>query len=54
MMFKSCNLISVVMVGVCCSRVRDDKLKLGVKKIVIGVLVTLGIVLFKAADPNLK
>jgi hypothetical protein len=54
MMFKSCNILSVILVGVLCSRVKDKKLKLGLKKIVVGVLVTLGIVLFKVADPNLK
>ena len=54
MMFKSCNILSVILVGVLCSRVKDKKLKLGLKKIVIGVLVTLGIVMFKVADPNLK
>jgi len=54
MMFKSCNILSVILVGVLCSRVKDKKLKLGLKKVVIGVLVTLGIVMFKVADPNLK
>lgn len=54
MMFKSCNILSVILVGVLCSRVKDKKLKLGLKKIVIGVLVTLGIVMFKVADPNIK
>jgi hypothetical protein len=54
MMFKSCNILSVILVGVMCSRVKDKKLKLGLKKIVVGVLVTLGIVLFKVADPKLE
>ena len=54
MMFKSCNILSVILVGVMCSRVKDKKLKLGLKKIIIGVLVTLGIVLFKVADPKLE
>jgi drug/metabolite transporter (DMT)-like permease len=52
MMFKSCNIISVILVGVLCSRVIDKKLKLGSKKIVVGVLVTLGIILFKWFDPE--
>ena len=52
MMFKSCNILSVILVGVMCSRVKDKKLKLGTKKIVVGILVTLGIVLFKVMDPN--
>lgn len=54
MMFKSCNILSVILVGVLCSRVKDKKLKLGMKKVVIGILVTLGIILFKLADPTLK
>jgi len=54
MMFKSCNILSVILVGVLCSRVKDKKLKLGMKKIVIGIIVTLGIILFKLADPTLK
>ena len=52
MMFKSCNILSVILVGVCCSQVKDKKLKLGMKKIVIGVVVTIGIVVFKMADPE--
>lgn len=52
MMFKSCNILSVILVGVLCSRVTDKKLKLGVKKIAIGMLITLGIVLFKVYDPQ--
>ena len=51
MMFKSCNILSVILVGVLCSRVVDRNLKLGPKKIVVGVLVTLGIVIFKYFDP---
>ena len=52
MMFKSCNILSVILVGVLCSRVTDKKLKLGVKKIVIGVLITFGIILFKVTEPT--
>lgn len=51
MMFKSCNILSVILVGVLCSRVADKKLKLGNKKIVVGVLVTCGILVFKLFDP---
>ena len=54
MMFKSCNILSVILVGVFCSGVRNKQLKLGPKKIVVGVLVTLGIVLFKYFDPEAK
>lgn len=52
MMFKSCNILSVILVGVLCSGVKNKGLKLGPKKIVVGVLVTLGIVLFKYFDPE--
>jgi len=52
MMFKSCNILSVILVGVLCSRVKDKKLKLGTKKIVVGVLVTAGIIMFKYFDPE--
>jgi len=54
MMFKSCNVLSVILVGVLCSRVKNKKLKLGTKKIVVGLLITLGIIIFKLADPTLK
>lgn len=50
MMVKSCNILSVILVSVLCSRVKDQKLKLGSKKILVGVLVTLGIVVFKYYD----
>lgn len=54
MMFKSCNILSVILVGVLCSRVKDKKLKLGVKKIIVGVVVTNGIIMFKIFDPAMK
>jgi hypothetical protein len=52
MMFKSCNILSVILVGVLCSRVKDKKLHLGTKKIIVGVLVTAGIIMFKYYDPE--
>jgi drug/metabolite transporter (DMT)-like permease len=52
MMFKSCNILSVILVGVLCSRVVDKKLKLGSKKVLVGVLVAGGIILFKWFDPE--
>jgi hypothetical protein len=54
MMVKSCNILSVILVGVLCSRVKDKKLKLGAKKIVVGVLVSAGIVMFKYYDPEVS
>lgn len=61
MLVKSCNIISVVLVGVFCSRVKDKNLALGPKKIIIASLISFGIILYnfggdqkhkdKATDP---
>ena len=53
-MFKSCNLISVLLVGLCCSQVRDKKLKMTTKKLVVGIIITFGIIIFKYFDPAVK
>ena len=45
-MFKSCSILSAIIVGVCFSRVRDEKLKLGTNKLIVGGLVSVGIFLF--------
>ena len=45
-MAKSCSLLSVIIVGVFFSRVKDTKLKLTHKKLFIGLLATAGIILF--------
>jgi len=45
-MVKSCGLLSVIIVGIFCSRVKDKELKLGKNKIWIGIIVTVGIILF--------
>jgi hypothetical protein len=45
-MVKSCSLLSVILVGIFCSRVKDKELKLGKSKVWIGGVVTIGIVLF--------
>lgn len=45
-MVKSCSLLSVILVGVFCSRVKDKSLKLGKSKMWIGLIVTIGIILF--------
>lgn len=52
--FKSCNLLSVILVGIFCSRVTDKKLKLSTQKIIIGVVASLGILIFKYFDPEAK
>ncbi len=45
-MVKSCSLLSVILVAVFCSRVKDKALKLSANKIWIGLVATLGIFLF--------
>lgn len=45
-MAKSCSLLSVIIVGVFFSRVKDSKLKLTHKKLLIGLIATLGIIMF--------
>ncbi len=45
-MAKSCSLLSVIIVGVFFSRVKDSKLKLTSKKLAIGLIATAGIILF--------
>lgn len=45
-MAKSCSLLSVILVGVFCSRVKDSKLKLTQKKLIIGLVATVGIIFF--------
>lgn len=45
-MVKSCSVLSAIIVGVFFSRVRDSHLKLGVNKLIVGALVTTGIMLF--------
>lgn len=46
MMFKSSNVLSVVLVGVCCTTVRDRRLKLERERIVGGIFITTSIFLF--------
>ena len=46
MLVKSCNIVSVVVVGVFCSRVRDKSLALGPKKIFVAAMVSIGIILY--------
>ncbi len=46
MMIKSCNVLSVLLVGIFCSRVKDKTQKLGAKKLITGVFITMGILLY--------
>lgn len=52
MAFKSCNLLSVLLVAILCTRVKEKNLKLGTKKILIGIVITIGIFLFSYFDPE--
>lgn len=52
--FKSCNLLSVILVSIFCSRVTDKRLKLSPHKIAIGLIASLGILTFKYFDPEVK
>jgi len=52
MMIRSCGILSVVIVGVLFSGVKDVALKLGRKKILIAIIATVGMVIFKTFDPQ--
>ena len=52
MMIRSCSLLSVVIVGVLFTGVHDTKLKLGHRKMVVALLATFGMIIFKVFDPN--
>lgn len=54
LMFESCSIVPVVLVGVFCSRVKDQKLKLGPKKIIVTAIITFGILLFEFFDPETR
>lgn len=54
MAFKSCNILSILLVAILCTRVRDHRLKLGPKKIIIGVIISVGVFFFSYFDPEQK
>ena len=45
-LFKSCNLLSVIFVGLFCSRVKEKTQKLEKRQLVVGLVVTLGVILY--------
>ena len=53
-MFKSCNILTVIMIGVFCSRVKNKSLKLTGNKLVGAIIVSIGIIMFKIFDPEAK
>jgi hypothetical protein len=52
MMIRSCNILSVALVGVLFTGVKDTALKLGNNRIIVSILVTIGMIIFKVYDPN--
>lgn len=52
MMVRSCNILSVVLVGVLFTGVKDTALKLGKRKVIVAALATAGMIIFKVFDPN--
>lgn len=53
-MFESCNVLSVVLVGVFCTRTVDRSVRLSKNKIIIAAIVTFGILLFEFSDSESK
>ena len=51
MAFKSSNIISVLLVAIFCTRVKEKKLILGRKKLIIGCILALGVFIFNLFDP---
>lgn len=54
MTIKSCNLLSVLLVAIMCSGVKEKNLKLGPKKLIVGLVITVGVLLFSFFDPEKK
>jgi hypothetical protein len=54
MAFKSCNLLSVLMVAICCTRVKEKNLNLGSNKMIVGIVVSIGVFLFSFFDPEME
>jgi len=53
MAFKSCNLLSVLLVAILCTRVKEKSLNLGGNKIIVGFIVSVGVFLFSFFDPEI-
>ena len=51
MVFKSSNVLSVLLVAIFCSRVKEKKLQLGKKKLIVGIVLTIGVLIFNLFDP---
>jgi hypothetical protein len=53
LVFKSCNIMSVLLVAILCTRVKEKKLAIGSKKIIVGIVVSIGVFLFSYFDPEM-
>jgi hypothetical protein len=53
-LFKSCNLLSVLVVGLFCSRVKEKSQKLERKNLIAGVIITMGVVLYHVGSTIFK
>lgn len=54
MTFKASNVLSVLLVAVFFTRVREKSLNLSPKKLIIGVIITIGAFMFGFFDPEVK
>ena len=52
MVFKSSNILSVILVALICTRVKEKELNLGRNKIIVGGLLTIGVLMFNIFDPE--
>jgi len=52
MAFKACNILSILVVAISCTRVKEKHLKLGPKKLIVGSFVALGVFFFSFFDPE--
>ena len=53
-MMESSSVLPVIFVAVFCTKVTDQRLRLGPKKIIVALLITAGILLFEITDPSNK
>lgn len=51
MAVKASNILAVLLVAVFCTRVRDKSLNLPPKKIILGIIISLGAFIFMYFDP---
>ena len=52
MAIKSSNILAVLLVAILCTRVRATHVKISPKKIVMGMIITVGVFIFGFFDPS--